>query len=190
VVHDLHAPPEPGEPAWHYASFMFFGSPAVADLDGDGRNEIAMASAIAGSSPRRGKVWIARSEGKGAGPWPMFKLNEPRTSALGGGSSSHFAAPAPAAVEAPRPAPRVVRRAPASTVRPTTKPTVSPSVSVPPEVTDPPMLAPEIFAAPQVEEESPPNRLPLVVAGMVGVAAAAAGVLALKRRRTGADALQ
>ena len=43
VIRDLHAPPRPGKKDWQYESYMFFNSPVVTDLDGDGDNEIVLA---------------------------------------------------------------------------------------------------------------------------------------------------
>jgi FG-GAP repeat protein len=80
VIKDLHAPPRPGKEAWQYESYMFFNSPVVSDLDGNGTNEIVLASAISGSNPLRGKVWIVQTPGRGTGPWPMFKRLSRRTS--------------------------------------------------------------------------------------------------------------
>jgi hypothetical protein len=80
IIRDLHAPPRPGKESWQYESYMFFNSPAVTDLDGNGTNEIVMASAISGSNPLRGKIWIVQTPGKGNGPWPMFKRLAKRNS--------------------------------------------------------------------------------------------------------------
>jgi hypothetical protein len=80
VIRDLHAPPRPGKKDWQYESYMFFNSPVVTDLDGDGDNEIVLASAISGSNPLRGKVWIVATPGRGNGPWPMFKRLAKRNS--------------------------------------------------------------------------------------------------------------
>jgi hypothetical protein len=73
VIKDLHAPPPAGAEVWQKESFMFFNSPAIADLDKDGDNEMVLASAISGSNPRRGKVWIVSTPGVGKGPWPFFR---------------------------------------------------------------------------------------------------------------------
>jgi hypothetical protein len=59
---------------------MFFNSPVVTDLDGNGTNEIVLASAISGSNPLRGKIWIVSTPGRGNGPWPMFKRLAKRNS--------------------------------------------------------------------------------------------------------------
>lgn len=80
VINDLHAPPAPGKKAWQYESYMFFNSPVVMDLDGDGSNEIVIASAVSGSNPLRGKIWIVKTPGRGKGPWPMFKRLAKRNS--------------------------------------------------------------------------------------------------------------
>lgn len=87
VIRDLHAPPAPGKEAWQHESYMFFNSPAIADLDDDGDNEMVLASAVSGSNPLRGKVWIVATAGRGTGPWPFFKKTADRLSAVGKGSS-------------------------------------------------------------------------------------------------------
>ena len=82
LIDDLHAPLGPRKPPATGDSYMFFNSPAVGDLDGDGLNEIVLAGAIKGSNPLRGKVWVISTPGRGAGPWPMFKRTPDRTSAV------------------------------------------------------------------------------------------------------------
>jgi hypothetical protein len=64
---------------WQYESYMFFNSPAVSDLDGNGTNELVLASAVSGSNPLRGKIWIVQTPGRGAGPWPVFKRTRNRS---------------------------------------------------------------------------------------------------------------
>jgi outer membrane protein assembly factor BamB len=70
VIRNLHAPAN--------ASAMFFNSPAFSDLDKDGDLEMVLASAVKGSSPRRGRIWVVATPGKGTPPWPVFRKNAAR----------------------------------------------------------------------------------------------------------------
>ncbi len=70
VIRDLHAP--------NKSSHMFFNSPAIADLDKDGDLEMVLASAAKGSNPRRGKIWVVTTPGRGKSPWPYFRKNSAR----------------------------------------------------------------------------------------------------------------
>ena len=182
VIKDLHAPgPDPEKP-WKNGSYMFFNSPAVADLDRDGDNELVLASAISGLNPLLGKVWIVATGGRGEGAWPFFKKTPDRRSALGAGTSVS-AKPAPAPPPPPAPAPPPASApAPARTTRPaastpeaTQEPTAEPTI----EPTEEPFAFPTPFAT----EGGGPNW------GLVGAAIAsvlAAGGLAtaavLRRR--------
>ncbi|MEX2392999.1 MAG: FG-GAP-like repeat-containing protein [Actinomycetota bacterium] len=147
VIDDLHAPPRPGDKPHQKESFMFFNSPAVYDADGDGDNELILASAISGSDPLRGKVWIVATPGTGKGPWPFFKKSADRLSAEGTGKkftpkevpADEDPAPAPAAPAAPS--------GPSTQAPRTSKPTAEPDPRETPEATVAPVALPEPIEA-------------------------------------------
>ena len=176
VINDLDAPPRPGDEAWKTESDRFFNSPAIADLDKDGDNEMVLASAIRGTNPLRGKVWIVSTTGSGVGPWPMFKKSADRISAVGKGPAT---AAAPATARAPAPGPvrtsspsaqssKTARATPAAT----SEPTASPSPSAAPLALPPP-----------VERSEGPNIVLLALASILLLSASGLATYAVLRRR-------
>lgn len=116
IFADLHARDEQGRAE----SYQFANSPAIADVNGDGRNDIVVASAVSGSNPLRGKVWVFSTPGRGEGPWPFYKRSADRISSVGRGVAD---APIPAASVpvAPKASGQKKTKTPA-TARPTSAP--------------------------------------------------------------------
>jgi hypothetical protein len=179
VINDLHAPARSGDPVWKTTSHMFFNSPAVADLDGDGDNEIVLASALAGSNPKVGRVWIVQTSGRNEGPWPFFKRTPDRISTLGKGTSGN-APPAPD--PAPAAAPAASRNRQPSTPEPTANQPPTPT----PEPVESPSPSPLAFVLPRGENTSDGSKL---VVGLLGTGAALSvgglGLMAFRRRTIG-----
>jgi outer membrane protein assembly factor BamB len=189
VIRDLHAPPRPGMKEWQKESYMFYNSPAIADLDGDGHNELVLSSAISGSNPLRGKVWIVSTSGRGRGDWPFFKKTVDRRSASRRLSSLKRTATAPAAPRAAAPK-TVAPVKPAPGADPPVEvagtevasaeaiDTPGPTSSSAPALAAPP-LAPPLVASPP----SKGGTVALVLVTVGGIAAVPTGFAALRRRR-------
>lgn len=171
VIDNLHLPENIGSPPGN-GSYMFFNSPAVADTDGNGTNEIVAAGGLSGTNPRTGMVWIVSTPGRGQGPWPMFKRTPDRIASLGSGPPGGAAAPRPPATST------VGRRRPARQAVATSAPTPTPT-----SPTASPTSAPLSYVVPRREN---PNDTPRMVIGLIaaGVALSAAGVaIAANRKR-------
>lgn len=160
-----------------------FNSPAVGELDGDGRNEIVAASAVGGSDPSRGKVWVVDTDGRGDDPWPAFRRTPDRIGAVGSGSPGPAPPPAvPEPTTAPASGSPTAPPDPTATPEPTRGPTPSPEGSPSPDrssstspVPTPPRAALGASAVGGAEG-------PIRWAALASLAAALATIAAIRRR--------
>lgn len=163
-----------------------FNSPAVGDADGDGRNEVVAASAVGGSDPSRGKVWVVGTDGRGDGPWPLFRRTPRRIGAVG--STAPAPAPAPPVPEPapatptptsrPTPSPGAATASPRPTAAPRPTPTPEPS----PSPTSTPTPAPTRVAFPSPPDEGRPSGGWARWAALASFAAALGATVVARRR--------
>jgi outer membrane protein assembly factor BamB len=169
IIDDLR----PRFPDGSVESYQFNNSPAVADLDGDGRNEIVIAGAIRNTNPLRGKVWVVSTPGHGRAPWPIFKRTPDRISSVGAGKGGGAT---------PRPAPMPIVRSPFSTPHSITP--SAPTRTLAPSTASPPTPTQNAATSPPVA--LPPERVPSHRRQSAVVAVAASvlvlSAVALRRR--------
>jgi hypothetical protein len=161
-------------------TWIFNNSPAIGDLDGDGKSEIVAAGGVSGQTPRKGFVWVLSSSGNGSAPWPFFKKTTDRVSAFGAGSRAPVPnAPPPTSAPTGGGGTRTTAAPkPATSTSATPSPTASTALS--------PVPSASSFAlTPTTPRRSNGARLALAIAALGLVAGGIAlGVVAYRRWQT------
>ena len=65
-----------------WAKSPVHGSPAIADLDGNGKAEIVIAGGYDSDHPTRGGIYVWTNQTNGARPWPMFHHDAAHTGTI------------------------------------------------------------------------------------------------------------
>jgi hypothetical protein len=66
----------------YWAKYTVHGSPAISDLDGDGKAEVVIAGGYDNDHPTRGGIYVWTNQANGARPWPMFHHDAAHTGTI------------------------------------------------------------------------------------------------------------
>ncbi|MBI5567278.1 MAG: VCBS repeat-containing protein [Chloroflexi bacterium] len=65
-----------------WAKYSVHGSPAIGDLDGNGKAEVVIAGGYDTNNPTRGGIYVWTDQANGARPWPMFHHDAAHTGTI------------------------------------------------------------------------------------------------------------